>query len=820
MGGAVGGSPGNPGNGLPFAGIPWEMRQGVEKLLADEPDQKGDPRWQATEGTFTHRMKETGISLRRMLRPHRRMMTVSFFFILVEALCVQAGPFLSQKGIDDGITPGDWTALTIIGVLAILAVVVSALASGARVATTGRVASRVMFELRVRTFAHLQRLSLDYYTDEKAGVIMTRMTSDIESLQQLLQDGLPQFALQGLTMVIVTVVLFFYNVELTLLTLLMIVPIFTGLSLWFRSASDKGYNRVRDGIAGVLSDLSESLSGVRVVTGFNRARHNVLQHRNVTGHYRDANDHTAHIAATYGACTEFVGLLGQAALLLIGGNMVRDGTLSVGELAAFILYLNSFFGPIQSLVQQYNLYQQGQAAITKLDELLETHPTVEEAEDATELPQIEGAVTLKHVSFAYDPAKPVLHQVDLDIAAGETISLVGPTGAGKSTIAKLVTRFYDPTEGQVAIDGHDLRDVTIDSLRRQLGVVPQEPFLFAGTMRDNIAFAKPDATDDEVTEAIDRVGLTDLIERLPEGVDTPVHERGVSMSSGERQLVALARAFLASPRVLVLDEATSNLDLKSETQVEAGLDAVLEGRTAIIVAHRLSTAMRADRIAVVDDGQIIELGSPRRARRSPRRALRGDVRGVDRAPGHRRATPMTSGPEVVGTGGQGLASNADIAQLHRPDSGGSRASMANQIPIVDYLVLDDGDPHLEANECTQCGALFWDRRNACGRCANREFTKKALGTTGVVRSFAIVHQAAPGVPVPYVSSVVDLDGGGDVKANVVNIEPDPRAREARNEGAADDVRRRYRRRRHRGRGVRLRARLSHVQTERRRRSNG
>jgi ATP-binding cassette subfamily B protein len=609
MGGAVGGSPGNPGNGLPFAGIPWEMRQGVEKLLADEPDLSDDPRWKSSEGTFTHRMKETGVSLRRMLKPHRRMMTVSAFFILVEALCVQAGPFLSQMGIDEGITPHDWTALAIIGSLAILAVVVSAAASGARVATTGRVASRVMFELRVRTFAHLQRLSLDYYTDEKAGVIMTRMTSDIESLQQLLQDGLPQFALQALTMVIVTVVLFFYNVELALITLLLIVPILVGLSLWFRSASDKGYNRVRDGIASVLSDLSESLSGVRVVTGFNRARHNVLHHRNVTGSYRDANDHTAQIAATYGACTEFVGLLGQAALLLIGGNMVRDGNLSVGELAAFILYLNSFFGPIQSLVQQYNLYQQGQAAIAKLDDLLESHPTVEEAQDAEPLPPIEGHVTLKHVSFAYDADKPVLHDVDLDITAGETISLVGPTGAGKSTIAKLVTRFYDPTEGQVAIDGHDLRDVTIDSLRRQLGVVPQEPFLFAGTMRDNIAFARPDATEDEVMDAIDRVGLTDLIERLPEGVDTPVHERGVSLSSGERQLIALARAFLASPRVLVLDEATSNLDLKSETQVEAGLDAVLEGRTAIIVAHRLSTAMRADRIAVVDDGQIIELGS-------------------------------------------------------------------------------------------------------------------------------------------------------------------------------------------------------------------
>jgi ATP-binding cassette, subfamily B, bacterial len=609
MGGSVGGSPGNPGNGLPFAGIPSEMRKGVERLLESEPDLDGDARWETQESSFTHRMSESGVSLRRMLRPHKRMLTLSALFIVIEAVCVQAGPFLSQMGIDDGITPHDWTALAIIGTVAILAVVVSAVASGLRVGTTGRFASRVMFELRVRTFAHLQRLSLDYYTEEKAGVIMTRMTSDIESLQQLLQDGLPQFALQGLTMVIVTVVLFFYNVELALITLVMIVPLLTGLSLWFRTSSDRGYERVRDGIANVLSDLSESLAGVRVVTGFNRARRNVLHHRNVSGEYRDANDHTARLAATYGASTELVGLLGQAALLLIGGNMVRDGNLSVGELAAFLLYLNSFFGPIQSLVQQYNLYQQGQAAIAKLDDLLRTHPSVEEAVDAEPLPLIEGEVTLDDVSFGYDPAKPVLRDVDLHIAAGETIALVGPTGAGKSTIAKLVTRFYDPTDGVVAIDGHDLRDVTIDSLRRQLGVVPQEPFLFMGTMRDNIAFARPDATDDEIMEAVHRVGLTELVERLPEGVDTLVHERGVSLSSGERQLLALARAFLAAPRVLVLDEATSNLDLKSETKVEAGLDAVLEGRTAIIVAHRLSTAMRADRIAVVDDGQILELGT-------------------------------------------------------------------------------------------------------------------------------------------------------------------------------------------------------------------
>jgi ATP-binding cassette subfamily B protein len=602
---AIGGganAPGNPGNGLPFAGIPSELQPGVEKLLATEPE------WETPEPNFSHRMRERGITLRRMLAAHRRMLTISIVLVVIEALMLQAGPFLTQIGIDQGIGKDDWTVLLACGIGAIVCVCITIVASRYRVAFTGRFSSRIMFELRVRVFAHLQRLSLNYYTGEKAGVIMTRMTSDVEALQQMLQEGLVQFAVQGLTMLVVTVVLFFYSVKLALITLLLIVPALTVLSLWFRAASDRGYERVRDGIAGVLSDLSESLAGVRIVAGFNRMRHNVLHHRNVVGVYRDANDHTATLAATYGSGSELIGMLGQAALLLIGGTMVQNGTLSLGELVAFILYLNAFFQPIQSLVQQYNLYQQGQAAIDKLNELLSTRPDVEEAENAEVLPPIDGDLVLEGVTFGYDPEVPVLRDVDLHIAAGETMSFVGATGAGKSTIAKLVTRFYDPTEGSVTIDGHDLRDVTIESLRKQLGVVPQEPFLFAGTIRDNVKFARPDATDEEVWEAVSRVGLRDLADRLPQGLDTPVHERGVSLSSGERQLIALARAFLAGPRVLVLDEATSNLDLKSETQVEAGLDAVLEGRTAIIVAHRLSTAMRADRIAVVDDGRIVELG--------------------------------------------------------------------------------------------------------------------------------------------------------------------------------------------------------------------
>jgi ATP-binding cassette subfamily B protein len=278
-------------------------------------------------------------------------------------------------------------------------------------------------------------------------------------------------------------------------------------------------------------------------------------------------------------------------------------------LVAFFLYLNRFLQPIQLLVQQYNTYQQGQASILKLRTLLETQPSVRESRSATELPPVTGEIVFENVSFGYDASTPVLTDVNLRIAAGETVALVGPTGAGKSTIAKLIVRFYDPTEGTVLIDGHDLRSVTMSSLRRQLGVVPQEPFLFAGTIRDNIAFARPEATPAEVDEAVGAVGLVELVESLPGGLDTVVQERGQSLSSGERQLIALARAFLAHPRVLVLDEATSNLDLASETKIEAALDVLLEARTAVLVAHRLSTAMKADRIVVVVDGRIAEQGS-------------------------------------------------------------------------------------------------------------------------------------------------------------------------------------------------------------------
>ncbi len=607
--GAIGSGPGRPGvSGLPFAGIPSELQAGVDKLLATEGDY-AEPDIVFSQNASEAELKR--LSLWRLLTKYPGMLLLAGLLIVTIAVASQEGPQLVQIAIDNGLSPHHlsfaWVVAMAVAYLAFVAV--AALAQRFQVKVTGRLAAWVMNDLRVKVFAHLQRLSLGFFTEEKAGVIMSRMTSDIENLQQLLQDGLAQLAIQALVMVVITIHLFTTNVELAAITELLIVPPLLAASIWFKRASERGYDRVRDGIANVLADLSESLHGVRIVTAHNRQRHNVVHHRNVVGDYRAANNYTARVNAIYGPGTQFLGVIGQAVLLAIGGDMVLHHRLSVGGLFAFFLYLNRFFAPIQLLVQQYNAFQQGNASVFKLRDLVDTEPEVKEADTATALPPIEGEISFDHVTFAYDAGRPVLFDVDLRIAPGETMAFVGPTGAGKSTMAKLVTRFYDPSEGRVLIDGHDLRDVTLHSLRSQLGVVPQEPFLFAGTIRDNITFARPDATDAEVDEAVDLVGLRDVVDRAGHGIDTIVHERGQTLSSGERQLLALARAFLARPRVLVLDEATSNLDLQSETKIERALDVLLENRTAVLIAHRLSTAMRADRIAVIDGGRLVELGS-------------------------------------------------------------------------------------------------------------------------------------------------------------------------------------------------------------------
>jgi ATP-binding cassette subfamily B protein len=608
-GGMFGGRATAPG--LPFGGIPSELMPEATKLMAKEPVHV------PSVITFTQRpsaKERERLTLPKLLKVYPGWVTAGSMLAILLSVIMQVGPLLTAYAIDNGM--GGRTghrSLTVIAVCALLYLVcalLSVIFQKIQVDVTGKLASRVMHDLRSRVFTHFQRLSLDFFTEEKAGVLMSRMTSDVENLQQFIQDGISSFAIQGLTMIVITVVLFTLNVTLATWTIVLVVPILVVLSVWFHQASERGYLLVRDRIANVLADLSESLYGIRVVTSNNRQRRNIRNHRHVVGAYRDANLYTGTVNSIYGPATVMIGILGQGLLLGIGGDMVLHHHLKLGYLVAFFLYLNRFFSPIQLLTQQYTAMQQGRSSIIRLRELVETPPTVDEVENAPDLPTIEGRITFENVSFGYLPGQNVLHDINLEIAPGESVAFVGPTGAGKSTMAKLANRFYDPTEGRVLLDGIDVRTVTLHSLRSQLGVVPQEAFLFAGSIRTNLRFARPNITDAEIDEAIDVVGLRDLIERLPEGLDTEVHERGQTLAAGERQLLALARAFLARPRVLILDEATSSLDLRSETVIERALDRLLEGRSAILIAHRLTTAQRADRIVVIDKGGIVEMGTP------------------------------------------------------------------------------------------------------------------------------------------------------------------------------------------------------------------
>lgn len=593
----------NAAAGLPHADVPGNLRNKVEAVLEHEPEHH------VAEVPWTHdEWDRRPFTLRGFLWPHRWRLGGAIVLVLVETIALLVGPVLTQIGIDDGINARNKNVLVVAAVVYVGAVILSAFLGYARVSYTGRLGERLNENLRIRVFSHMQRQGVDFHTEEKAGVLLTRMTSDIEALAVLFQEGIVNLLVQVFTLLVITTALFVYDPLLAIITLAVAIPPTLATSFWFRGVSARRYLRVRDRIAALLSDLQESLAGIRVITAHNRRAVNIARHRDVVGDHRDAGIAAAKANSTFAPATEFIGICTQAVLLGVGAVMVSDGRISVGEMAAFLLFLTSFFAPIQTLVQLYNSYQQGGAAIVKLRELLGTEPSVVEKPDAAELPPIQGEIELRDVTFSYTPGRPVLRNIDLRIAPGETVAFVGETGAGKSTVARLLTRFHDPDSGTVTIDGHDLRDVTLTSLRSQLGVVPQEPFLFAGVVRDNVAFARPDATDEELQAALTAVGIDDLVARLG-GLDAVVHERGASLSAGERQLLALARAFVARPRVLILDEATSNLDLQSESQVERALDVVLEGRTAVIIAHRLATARRADRIAVVHDGEIVELGS-------------------------------------------------------------------------------------------------------------------------------------------------------------------------------------------------------------------
>jgi len=573
-----------------------------------------------TTAELRRRLRATGGRGRKLrglaflLKPYRRRIVLMFLALIAATAASLAPPPLAKLAIDDGIVPGDIGTLNLVVVAFVASALVYWAASYAQTYLVGWVGQRALQDLRMRIFAHLQSQPVGFYERRQAGQLISRMTNDVQALDSLVTDSVVTLFQSSLTLLGTMAILLWLDVELALLTFL-IFPVMALASLAFRIASADAYARTRTAIGAITAYLQESLSGIRVVRSFSQEPRHVERFHALNERNRDVNMTTVNLNAAYFPAVELLSALATGAILLYGGLQAVEGDVEVGVIVAFVAALNLFFDPIQQLSQLYTTYQSGMAALDKIFELLDVQPDLVDAPDAIDLDRLRGEIELRDVSFGYGGGPDdedmvwALRDLSLQVPPGQTVALVGATGAGKSTIAKLVARFYDPTRGAVLVDGHDLRSVTQASLRRQMGVVPQEAFLFSGTIGDNIAFGRPGATVEEIQGAARAVGAHDFITALEHGYDTPVGERGTQLSAGQRQLVAFARALAADPRILILDEATSNVDLHTEGRIEEGLRRLLAGRTAIVIAHRLSTIRQAGRIVVLDGGRIVEQGT-------------------------------------------------------------------------------------------------------------------------------------------------------------------------------------------------------------------
>ncbi|HEX2700325.1 MAG TPA: ABC transporter ATP-binding protein [Acidimicrobiales bacterium] len=568
------------------------------------PTDVPSPRALEVVGTAT----TSAFSLRSFLRPYRRQLAIGLTLVLLDTAASLAGPVLVRSGIDRGVVGGSEAALWATSA-AFLAVVVANWANVyVQQSYTRRTAEELLFGLRVGIFRHLQSLGLDYYDREMPGRIMTRMTTDVESLSTLLQNGLLLAVVSMFSFAGVAVLMLLMDVRLSLATMTVLIPL-VAATVWFRRMSAAAYDTARDRIATVNANLQESLSGVRVAQAYGREKRNIGEFRRVSREYFNARLGAQRLVATYFPFVELLSQVAAAVVLGVGASQIRSGHLTAGELIAFLLYLNQLFSPIQQLSQVFDTYQQARASMVKVGELLATPSSTPRPASPVAVGRITGALRFEGVRFRYPGTDTdALAGVDLDVRPGERIALVGETGAGKSTIVKLVARFYDPTEGAMLVDGVALTEIDLDAYRRQLGYVPQEVFLFSGTIRDNIAYGRAGVSDAEVEAAARAVGAHDLIAGLPGGYLHPVTERGRSLSAGQRQLIALSRAHLVDPAVLLLDEATSNLDLVTEARVTRAMQVLSRGRTTLVVAHRLPSAAGADRVVVVDGGRIVEQG--------------------------------------------------------------------------------------------------------------------------------------------------------------------------------------------------------------------
>jgi ABC-type multidrug transport system fused ATPase/permease subunit len=587
-----------------------------------------------------------------LVKPYRSRVALMFVALLIGTGASLAPPLLAKAAIDSGIEKHDTTALVLIVFAFLAAAALLWAMTYVQTYLVGWVGQRALADLRIRIFTHLQTLPVGFYESRPAGVLISRITNDVEALDSLVTDSVVTLFQAGLILIGTIVILLVLDVKLALLTFC-IFPILAAGSLWFRLASAGAFRRTRETIGSITAYLQETLSGIRVVRTFGQEPHHEAAFADLNEDNREANMVTVRLNANYFPSIEMLSGVAVAAIVLYGGYQAIEGHITVGTVVAFIAALANLFDPIQQLSQLYATYQSGMAALEKIFQLLDVEPDLTDKKDAVQLERIRGEVSFEKVSFAYrrhgrggiDPSIPTpldaaasknggasngvagngsidpadgstrpaevlaLDGIDLHIPPGQTVALVGATGAGKSTFAKLAARFYDPTGGRVLIDGHDLRDVASRSLRSQMGIVPQEAFLFSGTIGENISFGKPNASQEEVEASAKAVGADTFISELEHGYDTEVGERGAQLSAGQRQLIAFARALIADPRVLILDEATSNVDLHTEGRIEDGLRRLLAGRTAIVIAHRLSTIRQAGRIVVLEHGTIAEEGT-------------------------------------------------------------------------------------------------------------------------------------------------------------------------------------------------------------------